>query len=65
LVILAAGALVVQLLIPFGAKADGTPDGVRYTDAVTGYSAVISDGEDPETSEPAELAEEPKGEVAE
>ena len=26
---------------------------------------LISDGEDPETSEPAELAEEPKGEVAE
>ena len=51
LVILAAGALVVQLLIPFGAKADGTPDGVRYTDAVTGYSVVISDGEDLLTDE--------------
>ena len=51
LVILAAGALALQLLIPFGAKADGTPDGVRYTDAVTGYSVVISDGEDLLTDE--------------
>ena len=37
LLVLVAGALVMQLVMPFGVKADGTPDGVVYTDAGTGY----------------------------
>ena len=46
LLVLVAGALVMQLVMPFGVKADGTPDGVVYTDAGTGYCVVINDQED-------------------
>ena len=46
LLLLVAGALVMQLVMPFGVKADGTPDGVVYTDAGTGYCVVINDQED-------------------
>ena len=46
LLLLVAGALVMQLVMPFGVKADGTPDGVVYTNAGTGYCVVINDQED-------------------
>ena len=46
LLLLVAGALVMQLVMPFGVKADGTPDGVVYTNSGTGYCVVINDQED-------------------
>ena len=49
--VLAAAALAMQLLMPIGAEADGTPDGVLYQDAGTGYCVVISDQEDLLTKE--------------
>ena len=51
LLVLAAGALAMQMLTPFGAKAGGTPDGVLYTNAGTGYCVVIDDQEDLLTEE--------------
>lgn len=51
LLILVAGALAMQLLMPFGAKADGAPDGVLYTNDETGYCVVINDQEDLLTEE--------------
>ena len=49
--VLAAGALAMQLLIPLGAKAGGSPDGVLFTNSETGYCVVISDKEDLLTGE--------------
>lgn len=51
LAVFAAGALAMQLFLPFGAKAVGTPDGVLYKNAETGYCVVIDDREDLLTQE--------------
>ena len=46
LLVLIAGALSLQLILPFGAKADGAPSGVLFTNSETGYCVVIDDQED-------------------
>lgn len=51
MLVLAAGAMALQLLVPFGARAGGSPEGILYTNAETGYKVVILDREDLLTKE--------------